>query len=177
MTSHIVSSEHKLSKKRTFTLNATTYQDNLCALMQWEPMALARQTFSVVGHSAHGITFASFFCFFDAKDVGESHRSCCMLPAAIRFVLSDIFTTLTATERQKLLHVSFSALTGRLAISRTLEPSFLFRANKQLSEKLRTRVPALQEGAGHAVLSAYVEIVFDNSDNRLPVSPLLTVQS
>lgn len=28
----------------------------------------------------------------------------------------------------------------------------------------------LQEGAGHAVLSAYVEIVFDNSDNRFPVS-------
>ena len=27
----------------------------------------------------------------------------------------------------------------------------------------------LQEGAGHAVLSAYVEIVFDNSDNRIPV--------
>ena len=33
------------------------------------------------------------------------------------------------------------------------------------------RVSALlQEGAGHAVLSAYVEIVFDNSDNRFPVS-------
>ncbi len=28
----------------------------------------------------------------------------------------------------------------------------------------------LQEGAGHAVMSAYVEIVFDNSDNRLPAS-------
>lgn len=28
-----------------------------------------------------------------------------------------------------------------------------------------------QEGAGHAVLSAYVEIVFDNADNRFPVSP------
>ena len=27
-----------------------------------------------------------------------------------------------------------------------------------------------QEGAGHAVMSAYVEIVFDNSDNRLPAS-------
>ena len=31
----------------------------------------------------------------------------------------------------------------------------------------------MQEGAGHAVLSAFVEIVFDNSDNRLPVSLLL----
>jgi hypothetical protein len=28
----------------------------------------------------------------------------------------------------------------------------------------------LQEGAGHQVLSAFVEIVFDNSDNRIPVS-------
>jgi len=100
-----------------------------------------------------------------------------MLPAAIRFVLSDIFTSLTASERQKLLHVSFSALTGRLTISRTLEPSIMFPTNEQLSEVLRTRVPALQEGAGHAVLSAYVEIVFDNSDNRLPVGLLLTVQS
>lgn len=27
-----------------------------------------------------------------------------------------------------------------------------------------------QEGAGHAVLSSYVEIVFDNSDGRFPVS-------
>lgn len=26
-----------------------------------------------------------------------------------------------------------------------------------------------QEGAGHQVLSAFVEIVFDNSDNRMPV--------
>ena len=33
----------------------------------------------------------------------------------------------------------------------------------------------MQEGAGHAVLSAFVEIVFDNSDNRLPVS-LLSLQ-
>ena len=27
----------------------------------------------------------------------------------------------------------------------------------------------LQEGAGHAVVSAYVEVVFDNSDGRFPV--------
>lgn len=36
-------------------------------------------------------------------------------------------------------------------------------------------VLAAQEGAGHAVLSAYVEIVFDNSDNRLPVSPFFVL--
>lgn len=27
----------------------------------------------------------------------------------------------------------------------------------------------LHEGAGHQVLSAFVEIVFDNTDNRIPV--------
>ena len=43
-------------------------------------------------------------------------------------MLSDIFSSLRADVRQKLLH-----------------------------------------GAGHAVMSAYAEIVFDNSDNRLPV--------
>lgn len=28
----------------------------------------------------------------------------------------------------------------------------------------------VQEGAGHQVLTAFVEIVFDNTDNRIPVS-------
>jgi chromosome segregation ATPase len=32
------------------------------------------------------------------------------------------------------------------------------------------RQALLHEGAGHQVLSAFVEIVFDNSDNRIPVS-------
>eukprot|EP00055_Hartaetosiga_balthica_P010100 m.41964 g.41964 ORF g.41964 m.41964 type:complete len:1241 (+) comp7032_c0_seq1:319-4041(+) len=48
---------------------------------------------------------------------------------AIRFVLSDGFSSLRTEERQKLLH----------------------------------------EGAGHAVSSAFVEIVFDNSDSRIPI--------
>eukprot|EP00047_Mylnosiga_fluctuans_P012714 m.27489 g.27489 ORF g.27489 m.27489 type:complete len:1202 (-) comp4429_c0_seq1:98-3703(-) len=48
---------------------------------------------------------------------------------AIRFVLSDMFSTLRAEERQLLLH----------------------------------------EGAGMAAMSAYVEIVFDNTDFRIPV--------
>eukprot|EP00911_Craspedida_sp_UC1_P000791 UC1_evm2s604 len=48
---------------------------------------------------------------------------------AIRFVLSDAFSTLRADERAKFLH----------------------------------------EGAGQAVMSAYVEIVFDNSDSRIPL--------
>ena len=51
----------------------------------------------------------------------------CFTPS--RFVLSDVFGTLRAEERQRLLH----------------------------------------EGAGHAVMSAYVEIVFDNADGRLAV--------
>lgn len=28
----------------------------------------------------------------------------------------------------------------------------------------------LQEGVGTAIISAYVEIIFDNADNRFPVS-------
>lgn len=30
----------------------------------------------------------------------------------------------------------------------------------------------MQEGAGHAVPQAYVEVVFDNSDGRFPVCAL-----
>ena len=48
---------------------------------------------------------------------------------AIRFVIGDVFSSLRAEDRGRLLH----------------------------------------EGAGHAVSSAYVEVVFDNSDNRFPV--------
>ena len=63
-------------------------------------------------------------CIVGANGSGKSN-----LFHAIRFVLSDVFGTLRAEDRQRLLH----------------------------------------EGAGHAVMSAYVEIVFDNSDGRLPV--------
>ena len=63
-------------------------------------------------------------CIVGANGSGKSN-----LFHAIRFVLSDVFGTLRAEERQRLLH----------------------------------------EGAGHAVMSAYVEIVFDNADGRLPV--------
>jgi len=63
-------------------------------------------------------------CIVGANGSGKSN-----LFHAIRFVLSDVFGTIRAEERQRLLH----------------------------------------EGAGHAVMSAYVEIVFDNADGRLPV--------
>lgn len=49
---------------------------------------------------------------------------------AIRFVLSDMYTSLSNQERAKLLH---------------------------------------GEGVGMSVMSAYVELVFDNSDNRIPI--------
>eukprot|EP00887_Chlorella_sp_A99_P005387 scaffold1.g5387.t1 len=37
------------------------------------------------------------------------------------------------------------------------------------TERKEERQKLLHEGAGHAVMSAYVEVVFDNSDGRLPV--------
>ena len=67
---------------------------------------------------------ANLNCIVGANGSGKSN-----LFHAIRFVLSDVFGTLRAEERQRLLH----------------------------------------EGAGHAVMSAYVEIVFCNKDRRMPV--------
>ena len=67
---------------------------------------------------------ANLNCIGGANGSGKSN-----LFHAIRFVLSDVFGTLRAEERQRLLH----------------------------------------EGAGHAVMSAYVEIVFCNKDRRMPV--------
>ena len=37
--------------------------------------------------------------------------------------------------------------------------------------------PPVQEGAGHALPTAYVEVVFDNSDGRFPVSGSLGVKN
>ena len=44
-------------------------------------------------------------------------------------------------------------------------------SSRDIFSSLRSdeRQKLLHEGAGHAVMSAYAEIVFDNSDNRLPV--------
>ena len=56
-------------------------------------------------------------------------RQTLMWPKAIRFVLSDAYTSTSREERQGLLHEGLSTTT---------------------------------------TLSAYVEIVFDNSDNRFP---------
>lgn len=37
------------------------------------------------------------------------------------------------------------------------------------------RQQLLHEGTGARIMSAYVEIIFDNSDNRVPVSFFLTL--
>lgn len=63
--------------------------------------------------------------------------------AAIRFVLSDAYTHMSREERQALLHV------------RPPSPVLLMCLIDQ-------------EGSGTAVMSAYVEIIFDNMDNRFP---------
>jgi hypothetical protein len=62
-------------------------------------------------------------------------------------VLSDLFSNLRADERQALLHVR-----GPRCLTALLANNFAF-----------------QEGAGSNVMSAYVEIHFDNADRRFPV--------
>lgn len=65
--------------------------------------------------------------------------------AAIRFVLSDAYTQMGREERQALLHVCYFSCTPMTLLNQ-----------------------CFQEGSGSAVMSAYVEIVFDNSDDRFP---------
>ncbi|KAG6486834.1 hypothetical protein ZIOFF_055414 [Zingiber officinale] len=68
-----------------------------------------------------------------------------------------------------LLLLAFISLNwGHLAIRFVLSDLF---------QNLRSddRHALLHEGAGHQVVSAFVEIVFDNSDNRIPVSLLLII--
>lgn len=67
-------------------------------------------------------------------------------------MLNDIFSGLRPDDRQKLLHVRVSK-----------------QAPQHILVLTFTAFVLTQEGAGHAVLSAYVEIVFDNADNRFPV--------
>lgn len=80
--------------------------------------------------------------------------------AAIRFVLTDINTVLGQQERQRLLHVSAPGM-----LEGACNPTQIQTDPASMSFCM---LP-IQEGAGHAVLSAYVEIVFDNADNRIPV--------
>lgn len=65
--------------------------------------------------------------------------------SAIQFVLSDEFSHMKPEERQQLLHVKYTMIEFMLLLY-------------------------LKEGTGPRVVSAYVEIIFDNSDNRIPVS-------
>ena len=73
--------------------------------------------------------------------------------AAIRFVLSDQHNNLRAEERQHLLHVCSCQI--------YIVSNILFISRYKF---------VLQEGAGSRLMSAFVEIVFDNSDGRIPVS-------
>jgi len=65
--------------------------------------------------------------------------------AAIRFVLSDAYTQMGREERSALLHVWVGL------------PLIYCKA-----------IDMKQEGTGSAVMSAFVEIIFDNSDDRFP---------
>lgn len=116
----------------------------------------------------------------------ESQRPSCRparlplpCPAAIRFVLDDLNSTLSQEERRRLLHVSLdaggAALGGMglgagvaLCAPRTA-PLTGCTAGPQAIPLHCAFCVRPQESVGHHVLSAYVEIVFDNSDGRLPV--------
>jgi hypothetical protein len=100
--------------------------------------------------------------------------------AGIRFVLNDAFAGVGPEERQKLLHVRLLRAAGGVSCKTGAFEAKCQRASAPPLEQLLTpwllRVHAvlcgvLQEGAGHAVVSAYVEIVIDNSDGRFPVRP------
>ena len=78
------------------------------------------------------------------------------LTPAIRFVLSDLFQNLRSEDRLALLHVRF------------FSSSFPFCHVEHIYNC------ESQEGAGHQVMSAFVEILFDNSDNRIPVRKFIS---
>ena len=65
---------------------------------------------------------------------------------AIQFVLSDEYSHLRPEQRQVIIY-----------------SSVVLMITKYLSKAL------LHEGTGPRVISAYVEIIFDNSDGRLPI--------
>lgn len=97
-------------------------------------------------------------------------------PAAIRFVLDDLNSSLSQEERRRLLHVSCRSGAARVASATSSQPPVLHygqTCNPAFPPLPSLGVGALfsllQESVGHHVLSAYVEIVFDNSDGRLPV--------
>lgn len=79
----------------------------------------------------------------------------CFQRSAIQFVLSDEFSHLRPEQRLALLHVSTVRDAGP-------------RQTAALETESLLLLPP-QEGTGPRVISAFVEIIFDNSDNRLPV--------
>ena len=102
--------------------------------------------------------------------------------AAIRFVLGDIFTQMRPEERQALLHVRADPPPPAIRPARAGMPQGGAPSSLRLSRLLWIGVTesfgivvtsvlprGAQEGTSLAVMSAYVELVFDNSDQRLPV--------
>ncbi|XP_020962796.1 structural maintenance of chromosomes protein 3-like isoform X2 [Arachis ipaensis] len=83
---------------------------------------------------------------------------------AIRFVLSDLYQNLRNEDRHSLLHVWHCAY---FFIPTAGSDVLLF--NFRTWAACFVDLFSVQEGAGHQVVSAFVEIVFDNSDNRIPV--------
>lgn len=79
---------------------------------------------------------------------------------AIRFVIGDVFSTLRADDRTRLLHVR-----------ERREGEGGREGGRREPRRPPTNTPGSppQEGAGAATATAYVELVFDNSDNRFPV--------
>lgn len=136
------------------------------SFFQLVPMVLERQIFSMV-NSFFRCFYCCFFSFIFLREALHLASSFfilkwnCLL-SAIRFVLSDLFQNLRSEDRHALLHVRHLTY-------------FCFFLTCQLSSYKMAHVDVLfwleiwQEGAGHQVVSAFVEIVFDNSDNRIPV--------
>lgn len=136
-------------------------------------MDLGRQTFSMVRKSSFPFTMPLYllslgFILCEAAEFWSlSPLICYSLPLffhlAIRFVLSDLFQNLRSEDRHALLHVWF------ILPFISSSGSYPLLINYRIWLCLNELFP-IQEGAGHQVLSAFVEIVFDNSDNRIPVT-------
>lgn len=107
------------------------------------------------------VPYHAYFCLVYLIFEMEMHL-------AIRFVLSDLFQNLRSEDRHALLHV---------CILNLFFPSLLLFFFSGTWWWFILSAKYEQEGAGHQVVSAFVEIVFDNSDNRIPVSfPLIIIE-
>ncbi len=82
---------------------------------------------------------------------------------AIQFVLSDEFSHMRPEERQQLLHVSHISSWRQSKFSSSPLEYF------QVGSYLFYPGSFLQEGTGPRVVTAFVEMIFDNTGSRIPV--------